>query len=336
LDLVIDSFGASLRRKSNCFLVRREEEVEEICADDVTQIILGMGTHISTDAIALAAEKNVDIVCLARGGKPVSRIWPCKFGGTALTRRKQMEALHNKKGVKVAEAMIKAKGLNQAYFLKALNKERGMAEVDEAADIIMSRVKSASWDADNIDLVRSDMFALEGGCSRLYVQALSMIVPKEYGFTGREKRPPKDPVNAALSYGYAVLYGKVERACILAGLDPFLGFLHADRFGKPSMSLDLMEPFRQPLVDRVVVTLFTKRTFRESDFMPYKEGEGLYLNEVGRRKLLEKLYERLDKEIQYKGRKRKFQDIILVSIRDVAAFLLDDEKRLNAFVYNWS
>lgn len=336
MDLVIDSFGASLRRKSNCFLIKRGDEVEEVCADDVTQIILGLGTHISTDAIALAAEKNVDIVCLSRGGKPVSRIWPCKFGGTALTRRRQMEALHNRKGVKVAEAMLKAKVLNQAYFLRALNKERGIPEVDDAADVIMKRAKSASWDAECIDIVRNDMFALEGGCSRLYIQALSIIIPQEYGFTSREKRPPKDPVNAALSYGYAVLYGKVERACILAGLDPFLGFLHTDRFGKPSMSLDLMEPFRQPLVDRVVVTLFTKRSFRENDFMPYGEGEGLYLNENGRRKLLEKLYERFDKEILYKGRKRKFQDIILLEIREVASFLLDEKKKLSTFVYDWS
>ncbi|MBC7248089.1 MAG: CRISPR-associated endonuclease Cas1 [Actinobacteria bacterium] len=336
MDLVIDSFGASLRRKSNCFLVRRGDDEEEICADDVTQIILSLGTHISTDAIALAADKNVDIVCLSRGGKPVSRIWPCKFGGTALTRRKQMEALYTSKGVKVAEAMIKAKGLNQAYFLKALNKEREIASVEEAAEVILKRVKSASWDAENIELVRNDMFALEGGCSRLYIQALTSIIPEEYGFFGREKRPPKDPVNAALSYGYAVLYGKVERACILAGLDPFLGYLHTDRFGKPSMSLDLMEPFRQPLVDRVVVTLFVKRSFKHSDFMPYAESEGLYLNETGRKKLLEKLYERFDKEIQHKGRKRKFQDIILVCIRDVAAFLLDDAKKVDGFIYKWN
>ncbi|MEM3071762.1 MAG: CRISPR-associated endonuclease Cas1 [Candidatus Anstonellales archaeon] len=333
---MIDSFGTSLRRKSNCFLIKRGDEVEEVCADDVTQIILGPGTHISTDAIALAAEKSVDIVCLSHGGKPVSRIWPCKFGGTALTRRKQMEALHNRIGVKVAEAMIRAKVLNQAYLLKALNKERGIPEVEEAADIIMERSRSVCWEADCIDFVRNDMFAIEGGCSRLYIQALTMIIPEEYGFARREKRPPKDPVNAALSYGYTVLYGKVERACILAGLDPFLGFLHTDRFGKPSMSLDLMEPFRQPLVDRAVVTLFTKRSFKESDFMPYEEGRGLYLNESGRKKLLEKLYERFEKEVRYKGRKRKFQEIILLEIREVAAFLLGEKKKLNTFVYDWS
>ena len=336
MDLVVDTYGSSVRRKSNCFLIRKGDEVEEVCADDVAQIVLMLGTHISTDAIALAAEKNVDIVCISRYGEPISRIWPCKFGGTALTRRKQMEALHDQRGVKVAEAMIKAKGLNQAYLLRALNKERNIKEIHEIAEIIQNRVKAAKWDADEIENVRNEMFAIEGGCSRLYIQALSMVIPEEYGFRGREKRPPKDPVNAALSYGYGVLYGKVERACILAGLDPFLGYLHTDRFGKPSMVLDLIEPFRQPLIDRTVVTLFTRRTFNDDDFMPYEEECGLYLNERGRKKLLEKLYERFDKEILYKGRKRKFQDIILLSIRNVATYLLGESKKVEAFVYSWS
>ncbi|MDI6874483.1 CRISPR-associated endonuclease Cas1 [Candidatus Solincola sp.] len=336
MDLIIDTFGTTVRKRGNCFLVKRGSEVEEICADDVVQVIMSVGTHISTDAIALAAEKNVDIVCVSRFGDPISRIWPCKFGGTALTRRRQMEALYDRRGVLVAGAMVRAKCLNQAYFLKALNKERSIGEVQAISDEILKKAKSAYWKADSIDAVRNDIFALEGGCSRLYIQALTMIIPPEYGFFGREKRPPRDPVNAALSYGYGVLYGKVERACILAGLDPFLGFLHTDRFGKPSLVLDMMEPFRQPIVDRVVTTLFTRRSFNDDDFLRLEDGGGVYLGDKGRKKLLEKLYERLDTKISYKGRKVKMQDIILLSIREVANFLLGETQKIGGFVYRWN
>jgi len=336
LDLIIDTYGATVRKRGNCFLIKKGDEVEEVCADDVVQMIMSVGTHISTDAIALAAEKNVDIVCVSRFGNPISRIWPCKFGGTALTRRKQMEALYDRRGVLVASAMVKAKCVNQAYFLKALNKERSIREVQAISDEILKKAKSVYWDADSIDAVRNDIFALEGGCSRLYFQALSKIIPKEYGFSGRERRPPRDPVNAALSYGYGVLYGKVERGCILSGLDPFLGFLHTDRFGKPSLVLDMMEPFRQPIVDRVVTTLFTRRSFSEDDFSKLENDGGVYLGEKGRRKLLEKLFERFDVKIGYKGRKVKLQDVILLSIREVANFLLEENKKINGFIYRWN
>ncbi|MGQ9788844.1 MAG: CRISPR-associated endonuclease Cas1 [Candidatus Hadarchaeaceae archaeon] len=325
-----------MRKKGNCFLVKKGQELEEICADDVVQMIMSIGTHISTDAIALAAEKNVDIVCVSRFGEPIARIWPCKFGSTALTRRKQLEALCDRKGVVIASSMIKAKCTNQAYFLKALNKERCIEEVEKISNDILRKIKSASWAADSIDKVRNDMFALEGGCSRLYFKALSMIIPSEYGFTCRVKRPPTDPVNAALSYGYGILYGKVERACVLAGLDPYLGFLHTDRFGKPSMVLDMIEPFRQPIVDRAVTTLFTRRSFSDQDFSGLEENGGVYLNEKGRKKLVEKLYERFDKQILYKGRKRKFQDIILVCLREVANYLLDETQKVKGFVYRWN
>lgn len=330
---MIDTYGSSIRKKGNCFLIKTKESSEEVCADDVTQIIMGSGTHISSDAIFLAAEKNVDIVCLSRTGEPVSRIWPCKFGGTALTRRKQMEAIYNRKGVMVANAMVRAKASNQLYFLQSLNRERGEQTINDICAAIRENIRKASWSADSIDEVRSEIFAFEGGCSRLYFQGLSMIIPIKYGFGGREKRPPADPVNAALSYGYGVLYGKVERACVLSGLDPYLGFLHTDRYGKPSMVLDLIEPFRQPLVDRVVVSLFSRGSFSEEDWTVLEGEGGVYLNESGRRKLLDKLFDRFNKEITYKGKKRRFEDIIFVKIREVARFLLGESKKINAFIY---
>jgi CRISPR-associated protein Cas1 len=218
----------------------------------------------------------------------------------------------------------------------SLYKDRGIGELEKISNTILDRVKSAFWKAELLDMVRGEMFALEGGCSKLYIQGLSLVIPPEYGFNKREKRPPRDPVNAALSYGYGVLYGKIERACILAGLDPFLGFLHTDRFGKPSMVLDLIEPFRQPIVDRVVTTLFTKHSFNEEDFAYLEEGEGVYLNGSGRKKLLERLYKRFDKEIIYKGKKRKFQDILLVNIRGVSNYLLGESQKVSAFVYKWN
>ncbi len=336
MDLIVDTYGATVKKKGNCFLIKREADVEEVCADDVVQMLVSIGTMITTDAIELAAQKSVDIVCMSKYGEPISRIWPCRFGGAALTRRKQLEALHDHRGVVIAGSMARAKCLNQAYLLKALNKERSIKEVEEIAGEILKKTKTAHWHSGSLDEKRSEIFALEGGCSRLYFEALSMIIPPEYGFSGRTKRPPSDPVNAALSYGYGLLYAKVERACILAGLDPYLGFLHTDRFGKPSLVLDMIEQFRQPIVDRAVITLFTKRSLRQEDFESNKDDKGVYLGGKGREKLISKLYERLDTKIAFRGRKLKMQDVILLCVRDVSNYLLEAKRKLDVFVYRWN
>jgi CRISP-associated protein Cas1 len=109
-----------------------------------------------------------------------------------------------------------------------------------------------------------------------------MLRNPKFQFQGRNRRPPKDPVNAALSFGYTLLANACEGALHAAGLDPDMGFLHQPRPGRASLALDLMEEFRAPVVDALVLNLFNKRVLNESHFEPAPGGEGVYLNAVGR------------------------------------------------------
>ena len=167
---------------------------------------------------------------------------------------------------------------------------------------------------------------LEGGAGRTYFRCLGQLVPETFCFTGRSRQPAVDEFNAMLNYSYGVLYSLVEKACVLAGLDPFVGFLHTDNYNKKSLVFDMIEPFRI-LGDRATLLLFTGRRVQK-DYFEAVPG-GLALNQTGRAFFISELNERLDKTIRYpvqgkpgKTRNIKQRDVIQHEAHALANALL--------------
>ena len=176
----------------------------------------------------------------------------------------------------------------------------------------------------NIESVRERMLSIEGRAAQKYWRVVGMLIPQELGWPGRETRGARDPFNAALNYGYGVLYAQVERALILAGLDPYGGFLHADRPGKPSLVLDVIEEFRQAVVDRVIIAYVNKGS-------PLTLGEDGRLTESVRRRLAEKVHERLESADLYEGKRQALRIILQSQARHAATFLRGERELLYAF-----
>ena len=147
-----------------------------------------------------------------------------------------------------------------------------------------------------MDEQRNTLMGLEGAAGRAYFACLGQLMPEEYRFTGRSRQPATDPFNAMLNYSYGVLYSLVERALILAGLDPFVGFLHTDNYNKRSLVFDMIEPFRI-LADRTTVLLFTGRRAKREFFREIPGG--IELSPEGRPVLMESFNKRLDRAVRY-------------------------------------
>lgn len=120
---------------------------------------------------------------------------------------------------------------------------------------------------------------LEGAAARAYFQGLAALFPPSLNFSGRNRRPPRDPVNACLSLGYTLLHFDAVRACHIAGLDPLLGFYHRPSFGRESLASDLIEPLR-PHLDQHVWQLFRNRDLRDDHFS--RDGTACLLGKTGR------------------------------------------------------
>ena len=171
----------------------------------------------------------------------------------------------DQRGVALAKAFVYGKIKNQVNTLKYFSKHRKEAQ-RETYEKIMAAVKKMenickeldSLNGEKIDELRGQFLSIEGRASAVYWDLVALILEGKVDFPGREHRGAEDPFNSLLNYGYGILYSQVWSAVILAGLEPFAGFMHVDRPGKPSLVLDLIEEFRQPVVDRTVIAIFSK------------------------------------------------------------------------------
>lgn len=321
MQLVINTRGAYLKKEKNCFLVKNDDKSFEVSADKVDSILITTSATITTDAIEFAVENNIDIVFLDFNGNPYGRVWHSKLGSTTLIRRRQLEAEASAPGFNLARGWIAQKLENQIDFLKDLKKNR-----PDDRDLFEPRIAKMTQLKDglvnmkgSLDEKRGSIMGIEGMASLTYFEALSSIMPDAWKFNGRSRDPAQDAFNCLLNYGYGVLYSQVEKACIIAGLDPYMGFLHTDNYNKKSFVFDLIEIFRIH-IDRTVVNLFSKKQVHEGMFD--KIPGGLYLNKEGKAVLITAVNETLDKEIEYNGRNVKVRNTILLECHSIANSLI--------------
>jgi CRISP-associated protein Cas1 len=180
----------------------------------------------------------------------------------------------------------------------------------------------------NVSDFRAELMGLEGRAAERYWGAIKRILPEKYGFSGRSGRGAVDPVNAALNYGYGILYGQCERCLVLAGLDPYAGFLHVDRPGKPSLTLDFIEEFRQPAIDRTVIGLANKGVSFEQD-------DKHLLTKETRQMLAGKIQERFEGLALYEGKRRLLRAVIQLQARHVATFLRGERFQYVPYQMAW-
>ncbi len=182
-------------------------------------------------------------------------------------------------------------------------------------------LKDRTAEADTV----TKLLGLEGMAAALYFGNFSGMLKKGEGFSfdfsGRNKRPPRDEVNALLSMGYGILCKELTGVCHAVGLDPFLGVMHQPRYGRPALALDLMEEFRPLITDSVAISLINRGEMKKSDFIA--SASGVFLNEEGRRAFWEAYNRRMDTEISHPqfGYKISYRRALDVQARQMWRFL---------------
>lgn len=286
-------------------------QTKKIAPAKINSILLSKGTSLSFEAVSLALIHNIDILFLEFDGSPIGRIWHSKLGSTTKIRKHQLIASLNKTGVQFVKAWIIAKIHNQTEFLKKLKKHR--MHKAEVFDNTISQLENyrnniQKIDALSINEIADKIRGYEGYAGKIYFALLSSILPEEYQFKSRSFRPANDPFNAFLNYAYGVLYSKIEKALIIAGIDPYLGFLHRDDYNQKSMVFDFIEPFRI-YADETVTKLFTAKKVNQSHTDNITNGYSL--NKDGKILLMETFNNFMESEkIRYKGKNHSRNNII--------------------------
>jgi len=216
--------------------------------------------------------------------------------GNVLLRRAQHEALDDpKKTLSLAQRFVEAKAKNTRTVLQRAVRERPptplLLRALEEHKWVLKRLPQAS----SLDEVRG----LEGQASAAYFAAFDdLILTEEFRFSGRTKRPPRDPVNALLSFLYALTINDCVAALEGVGLDPQIGYLHALRPGRPALALDLLEEFRAWWADRLALALLNRRQLASKHF-EHRPGGAVFLNESGRRSVIEAYQRRKQETVRH-------------------------------------
>lgn len=248
-------------------VTKQKETLIDVPLLKVSSIVLFGRVSVTPDAMQSLLEHQIDLCFLTAFGKYIGRMQP-PVSGNSLLRKAQFRAAESAhQCLKFSQGFIKGKLANMRVLLvRQAREEQEGSERHRALDAAITRIKLAESSlarAQDVDQARG----YEGEASAQYFGVFDHLI-KQNGLTfeKRLKRPPTDPVNAMLSFGYALLANDLHSAINIVGLDPYVGYLHADRHGKPSLALDLMEEFRALVVDSVVLTMINKRMVTPDDF----------------------------------------------------------------------
>jgi CRISPR-associated protein Cas1 len=323
MQLVINTWGSYLQKSGNCFKVKVNERVFEVACNKVSSILISTAAYITTDAIKMAMENNIDIVFLDEFGNPYGRVWHPKLGSTTLIRRRQLEIAETSEGLNLSLEWIKTKLSNQIELLKKLRNTRPQrsAQITSYIERLTPLLESLQNLSGTLDERRATIMGIEGSAGKIYFEAISELMPDRFKFQGRSRNPAKDEFNALLNYAYGILYSLVEKACIIAGLDPYLGFIHTDNYNKKSLVFDLIENYRA-WAEEVVINLFAKRKVKVEFFN--KIPNGLVLNSDGKAALISEFTSFMEESIRYRGRNIKRHNIIQYDCHRIANELIKD------------
>jgi len=267
--LILNDFGSFLGRVGNCFYVQaadgRKTEVSAYNMEGI--IVCNPGVTISVSALRLALARGIGVSLASRTGIPHGFLHPALVSSSVAARRRQYQAYAQAKGFEFARIVAYQKLSNQAKLLRLYSRNRGKTMpsiakllASHSAEIERHATALMGIEANTVDAGREAILQLEARGARLYWSGISALMPPYLNFVKRHGRGATDPVNAMLNFGYmGILFREVWKSILVAGLDPYAGFLHADRPNKPSLVLDMIEEFRQDAVDRTVVGLFTRR-----------------------------------------------------------------------------
>ena len=331
--LIADTFGTHIGKYSKRLKVTQGGET--LAQAPILHLkavyIVEQGVSISADAVAICAEQGIPIHYMDGLGRNVASLYSSGLIGTVKTRRAQLAAYDLESGFQFVCAVTGAKLHNQAATLKYLAKNRKVSHPDvyqelrlSAGDILDSTAQLDKIEPVPVHQIRDTIMGIEGNAAHIYWQAVRQVIPEKYGWQTRQGRGASDAINSLLNYGYGILYTRIEQAITLAGLDPYAGFLHADRPGKPSLVLDLIEEFRQVAVDRVVWGLVNRHYTVE------QHSDGRLCEDV-RRDFAQKILDHQDATLRYDGKRVPLRIIIQMQVRHLAAFMRGDHSEYNGF-----
>ena len=337
--LYLQEQGSYVGKRSEHLVVSLErQEINRIPLAAVRQVVLFGNVQISTQALETLVQHEIPVVLLSRYGRFIGALTPAPTKNIMLRVNQYRTFADPERALALAKAVVQAKIANQRTLLmrslraKSQDDEASVRGSDEPAAVEMARMLARLDEAPDTGV----LLGLEGQAASAYFGAFgrmlrSPVPGSAFDFQARNRRPPRDPVNALLSFGYALLAKDTFSAVLTVGFDPYLGFYHGGKHGKPSLALDIMEEFRAVIVDSVVLTLVNNGMLSASDFIAWNGA--CQLTEAGRRTFFETYERRKATVVTHPmfGYRMSYGRMLEVQARLLAAYIRGDVPAYQGF-----
>jgi len=288
--VVVQTAGAMVGLRGGEIIVsNKSETLGKFPVEQVHAIYLYGAVQLTAQASVGFLERGIDVAYFSPAGRFLGLLRGLPESG--VDARLGQYRLFGEPGMRLrlAREIIRAKIHNQRVLLM----RNGSAPEEVIKKLARLRDSTASAAG------MQELLGIEGSAASLYFGSFNTMLRESwpFDFEKRNRRPPRDPVNALLSMGYSMMSKELAGVCHAVGLDPFLGFFHQPRYGRAALALDLMEEFRPLVADSVTISLINRGEVRESDFI--SSASGVFLNEQGRRAFWENYFRRMDAEVSH-------------------------------------
>lgn len=308
----------SIVKKRDQYLIvqYQDKSKREVPLINVDQVVVSGDVTLTTPALHTLLEMGIEVCFLSMYGHFRGRLSPPVAKNAALRRAQYRVHSDEHSALQIAQACVKGKLMNMRTMLQRVNRTMQDSEMAGAIDVIQQMVQRVPEATKT-----GSLLGIEGKGSASYFGVFGKLLREPFGFTHRRRRPPTDPVNAMSSLGYTLVLHQVAAAIQIVGLDPYVGYLHQTRHGRPALALDLMEEFRPILADSVVLNICNHRLLTPQDFQ--EELGVIYLKPDARKKFYAKFEERLQEEIQHPqfGYRTSYRRCIELQARLLAKWL---------------
>jgi CRISPR-associated protein Cas1 len=325
--LVVQTPGAQIGQRGDELLVSvKGEDVRKLPGQQVRAIYCYGAVQMTAQAVSTCLELGIDVAYFSPAGRFLGMLGGLPASG--VDARRGQYRLFEMPGVRLqlAREVIRAKIHNQRVMLMR------NGDVPDRVTSLMANFRDSTESARDL----TALLGIEGSAAALYFEQFeSMLKQREdwkFDWRGRNRRPPRDPVNALLSLGYSMLAKELTGVCYSVGLDPFLGFMHQPRYGRPALALDLMEEFRPLIADSVAISLINRGELGPEDFI--KSANGMFLTDKGRRPFWEGWFRRLDTEVSHPefNYKMAYRRMLEVQARQLWRFVRGEALTYHGFV----
>lgn len=284
----------------NVVIQGKGTEIGRVPLHNLERIMTFGYTGASPALMGKCAEKGIELVFMSGSGRFLARVEGEVNGNVLLRRQQYRNADDTAKCLEVSKNVICGKLFNSRWTVERTLRDHPMRidtdKFKSGSQLLKKSIDNAR-NAENIDSLRG----IEGEAAQIYFSLFDDMILQQkdhFSFKIRNKRPPKDNVNALLSFAYSLATGMCASALEAVGLDPYVGFMHTDRPGRKSLALDLVEELRSPLCDRFVLTLIKKKIITAKDLEKREDG-AVILTDNGRRTFITAWQKRKDDELKH-------------------------------------